>query len=67
MNASTSSGPDGRMSRPTSIRGALREAGEADTEGVGDLGVELVGDGATHVVRLDDVVEHLRVGRGHGA
>ena len=47
------------------------EAGEADPQRVGDVGVELIGDGAADVVRLDDVVEHLphvgRFGRGHGA
>ena len=51
------------MSRPTSTRGALGEAGEADTERVRDLGVELVGHRATDVVRLDDGVEHLGIGR----
>ena len=35
--------------------------GEGDAEGAGDLGVELVGDRATDVVRLDDLVEN-----GHG-
>ena len=36
-------------------------AGERDTEGAGDLGVELVGNRSSDVVRLDDLVES-----GHG-
>ena len=35
--------------------------GEGDTEGAGDLGVELVGNRSSDVVRLDDLVEN-----GHG-
>ncbi len=46
---------------------SIGESGEADTECVGDLGVELIGNGATHIVRFDDGVQHQGVGRGHGA
>ena len=50
-------GPDGRMSRPTSTRAGAGEAREPDPERVGDLGVDLVGNGAPDVVGLDDRVE----------
>ncbi len=43
------------------------EAGESDAERIGHIGVELVGDGAAYVVRLDDLVEHPGVGGGHAA
>ena len=36
------------------------EPGEADPERVRHLGVDLIGHRATHVVRLDDAVEHRR-------
>ena len=38
--------------------GASTEAGEADTERVRDLGVELIGHRAPDVVGLDDLVEY---------
>ena len=47
--------------------GRLGESGKSDTERVCDIGVELIGDGATHIVRFDDGVQHLGGGRGHGA
>ena len=37
--------------------------GKGDAEGVGDVDVELLGDGAPYVIRLDDDVEQLRIGR----
>jgi hypothetical protein len=40
----------------------LGELGEGDPEGVGDLRIQLVGDGPTDVVGLDDLLE-----RGHAA
>ena len=38
------------------------EAGEGDAERVGDLGVELIGNGAADVVGLDDLVEYGHAG-----
>ena len=63
VKAATSSGPDGRMSRATHAprRRPASVAGEGDAEGAGDLGVELVGNRSSDVVRLDDLVEN-----GHG-
>ena len=43
------------------------ESGEADTDGVGDVGVELVVDRAAYVVRLDDLIEDRVCRRGHRA
>ena len=61
VKAATSSGPDGRMSRADDHLAGGGVAGERDSEGAGDLGVELVGNRSSNVVRLDDLVEN-----GHG-
>ena len=58
VNASTSSGPDGRMSRATSSSSAPAKRAKATPSGVGDLGVELVGHRAADVVGLDDLIEY---------
>ena len=56
--ASTRSTPDNRMSRADEHAIGPTECGEADTEGVGDIGIELVGNRAADVVRLDDLIEN---------
>ena len=56
-NASESSIPDSRMSRATKIRSASREAGETPADRPAFPSVELIGHGASHVVRLEDDVE----------
>ena len=49
------------MSRRDQDLGSGDTLGERDSEGAGDLGIELVGNRASDVVRLDDLVEY-----GHG-
>ena len=70
VKAATSSGPgrthvaadDHRVRLGTAqTRCGGGVAGERDPEGAGDLGVELVGNRSSDVVRLDDLVEN-----GHG-
>ena len=59
-NASTRDGPDGRMSASDddAIRaGSGDEGGESDTQGVCDVGIDLVVHGATDVVSLDDLIQ----------
>ena len=66
--AAASSTPLGRMSRATSTRvgavGVGHEAGERRADALGQVGVELVGDGAPDVVGLEDRGEGIEVGHG---
>jgi hypothetical protein len=41
---------------------ALAHGGEADPEGVRDISMELVGNGASDVVRLDDLIKDRHTG-----
>ena len=63
-NAAASAGELGRMSCPTTIVGAPVTAHERRTRAPAQLLVELVGDRATHVVRLEDGVRVGPVGGG---
>jgi hypothetical protein len=41
------------------------EDGECRSDALDQLGIELIGDGASHVVRLEDLRDGRDVGRNH--
>ena len=65
MNASANSAPDGRMSRPTSTRDAPANWANAAPTARGDVGVQLVGNQAAYVVRLENSPQIHAFGRRH--
>ena len=58
-NASTSSSPGRAHVACDEHAVGAGEGGEADTEGVRDVSVELIGHRASDVVRLDDLIEDV--------